>query len=1131
VDFFTTYVSSALQEIRTQSMTWQYNILTLPMLIASAIALVLAFFVWRRRPQPGALALAVLLVAIAGWSLAYALVWGSPDPGAQFFWTRIQYLGVVTVPAAWLVFVLEYTGQVRRLAFRWLALLAIEPLAILFAIWTNERHGLMTSNIGMELVGTVSIMVWDYGPLFWANVGYSYLLFLAGTVLLILSLVPLTRLYRGQLAILLAGVLVLWLGSFLFLVELSPIPHYDLTPLTFTFTGIAMAYGLYHFHLLDIVPVARAAIFDHVADGIIVLDFRLRIVEINPAAQEILDCPADQAIGQPIGHFMPALGPSIQPIARMPVEVAGDRRLAGPTAGESCGRHNTHGEDERCCFEIDVTTLNGHHGRLNGWLLVLHDVSQRWRVEETLRRQLVELTVLHAVATVAAETADEAQLLPMLANIAGRILSPDCFAIWLKDRSRNTIELRAVSSGLHGYDPSAHRKLVENAVATGTLQRHSRLTNQEHQVAPVPALLCAPIEMEDTAAGAIIWSRSESTSFSPADEHLLTILAQQVATAIGKTRLLANLERRAQQLATLNDLANTMTGLLAYPQLCDTVVQSLISSLGYASVALFSVNRATDREVILQSVAGPYAALSQPGEYRQAFGHGLIGQAAETQQVLLVNDTLQSPEFFQLPGMDVRSELAIPLRAGSRLVGVLAVNSQDANAFDDNDVATLATVGDQLAVAMETARLFEETRRRTQELEILDELSVALRQAENVENMLQIALDHCMAALHSQRGAISLPGPEPDTLTIVHERGWPTPLGQFVYHKDHSIVGHVFQSRHPYLTSNVVADPRAHSEGAATLRMLEGEPQAAIYAPLQAEGEVVGVISVCSLPGGHFGDDDLRLLAVMAEIAGSALQRAHLLETLEHRVTERTQELAQANARLQELDRLKSEFISNVSHELRTPLTNIKLYLNLLVQGREERRAKYVEMLQDATHSLHQLVETILDLSRLDAVQKQGNLQFGATDLERIARVVVENHQPQADAMQVTLAYSGPEQPVEVRGEPNQLIQVVTNLVVNAIHYTPSGGQIWVSLDQHLDEVRLQVRDTGIGISCAEKDQLFERFFRSERVTALGIPGTGLGLSIVQEIVKLHGGHIEVESQPDQGSTFQVRLPALVQSS
>ena len=243
---------------------------------------------------------------------------------------------------------------------------------------------------------------------------------------------------------------------------------------------------------------------------------------------------------------------------------------------------------------------------------------------------------------------------------------------------------------------------------------------------------------------------------------------------------------------------------------------------------------------------------------------------------------------------------------------------------------------------------------------------------------------------------------------------------------------------------------------------------------------------------------------------------------LEQRVIRRTAQLAAASARLTELDRLKSKFVSDVSHELRTPVANLRLYIDLLEQGKPEKVAAYVATLKQQAKRLSTLVEAILDLSRLE--QRKDPVTYQALALNPIVEQVVMAHLPRVAASPVQLTFEpGVNLPL-VRGDANQLAQVMTNLVANALNYTLA-GRIQITTYQIDQRVYVQVSDTGLGIQPDDLPHIFERFYRGQNVSHTGISGTGLGLAIVKEIIDLHQGDIEVESQDGAGATFRVWLP------
>lgn len=224
-----------------------------------------------------------------------------------------------------------------------------------------------------------------------------------------------------------------------------------------------------------------------------------------------------------------------------------------------------------------------------------------------------------------------------------------------------------------------------------------------------------------------------------------------------------------------------------------------------------------------------------------------------------------------------------------------------------------------------------------------------------------------------------------------------------------------------------------------------------------------------------------------------------------------------------ELARLKDIFVSDVSHELRTPTSNISLYLELLENAPTEKRKHYMNVLMEQSQLLRKLVEDILDLSRL-TMGKAKRIEFTSVDLNLVTHQVVSAHAAMAEVSALDLRFEPDPHLPAVYGEPNQLARLITNLVANALRYT-SEGAVVVHTYTNSHYVCLDVTDTGMGIDAEDRHHLFERFYRGRKVRQSLIHGTGLGLAIVKEIVDLHEGEIEVNSELGRGSTFTIRLP------
>jgi signal transduction histidine kinase len=238
--------------------------------------------------------------------------------------------------------------------------------------------------------------------------------------------------------------------------------------------------------------------------------------------------------------------------------------------------------------------------------------------------------------------------------------------------------------------------------------------------------------------------------------------------------------------------------------------------------------------------------------------------------------------------------------------------------------------------------------------------------------------------------------------------------------------------------------------------------------------------------------------------------------------------LAGQNEQLLELDRVKDELVASVSHELRTPLTSIRGYLELVRDGEvgelNDEQDEFLGIVERNSERLLHVISDLLDVAQLHA----GRLALDLTgcDVAALARDGVARATPVASERGIELAFHGSD-PEAVQGDADRLGQVIDNLLSNALKFTPPGGRVDVRTRRDNGCAVLEVADTGMGISTADQEQLFQRFFRTSRASAGAIQGTGLGLSIAKAIVESHGGTVSVQSEEGHGTTFRIELPAL----
>jgi PAS domain S-box-containing protein len=358
--------------------TWQAAALTItPFILAlTVIILLVVYLLMRRRHRPGISAVVLLLLAMAEWVLMDILELASTDPAAKLLWSKLRYVGMLSMAPLWLVYILHYSGGEKKLTRGVWLLLATALGGSLLLVFTNESHGLMWRRAVPQADPLFSFLEVTYGAGILIPALYAYILVLIITALLVQMHRRSNRFYRRQIAPLLLATHLLWLALTLDFLAWRPYPQFYPMPFAMTASVLLGVWNTFRHRIGDIMPVAREAIIESMSDSVFVLDLHDRVVDLNPAAQCLVGQAALGTVGQPIEQIWPDWATL-------------NERLQGKINNSETMMLDLG--NERRTYDVRVSSLADKHGQFISRVIVLRDITALKAIHEALRTAQGEL--------------------------------------------------------------------------------------------------------------------------------------------------------------------------------------------------------------------------------------------------------------------------------------------------------------------------------------------------------------------------------------------------------------------------------------------------------------------------------------------------------------------------------------------------------------------------------------------------------------------------------------------------------------------------------------------------------------------------------------------------------------------
>ncbi len=570
---------------------------------------------------------------------------------------------------------------------------------------------------------------------------------------------------------------------------------------------------------------------------------------------------------------------------------------------------------------------------------------------------------------------------------------------------------------------------------------------------------------------------------------------------------LADLKKRFERLKLLYDVSNTLHSSLDAQEALRLIVGEAVRLTNANSGSVALINPTSN----LLTIEAAYGLSDHAIQRKLGLGEGITGWVARHGQPARSGDVRKDPRYIAIRE-EVRSELAVPLEVNGEVRGVINVDSDQENAFGVDDELLLQELARQAARVVHHTWLYEQIRFKARMFESLVRIGQTINAMLNLDDALRAITREACALMNCKMSSLLLLDETGDWLDLRASYG----AGRAYVEKprlgaDESLVGVVLRRKKPLQVDNVQTSSRyqniavAEQEGLVSL----------LSVPLIFAGESMGVLNVYTGRPYIFSNEEVRILAALAELSALAIEKARLYE----RIVDVEEQLRQ-NEKLSALGLLAAE----VAHEIRNPLTVMKMLFHSLDLNYppQDPRGKDAQIVREKMDHLNKIVEQILDFARTTEPELASvDLNELIRDLALLVRHKLKN---QGVRFEQRLEEGLPR----ISADATQLEQAFLNLTLNAVEAMPQGGTLTIAtkairlprLSPSPTHLQIEFKDTGTGMSADERERVL-----SSLLSTTKRKGTGLGLAIVRRVAETHRGKLKIRSTPGRGTNMTITLP------